>query len=352
MPAYFDTGFSVREPMWHGEGLVLDEYPTDWNDARAKAGLMWEPRAVPGFKLMPAPGAVLEGDVSWDTWLSQFPEGTVRHDVGAFVPLPDHKLIEREDTNAVLGVVGQNFELVMHAEMGEIIEAILGADANVRFETAGSCKGGAQVWALAYLDESYQVVKDDSQTFPFLALLNAHDGSGAVKLVKTQVRVVCWNTYRAAEMEGERSGRQFIFRHTASVHDRLDEAKQALTGLRSDAVAWQEMAYDLFAAKADDVAFNHFMADFIPEPPAELISPRVRSNIDKARAVFKSLYMDSPTNVAHHGTALGLVETAVEYLDHVRGFQSRDTYLGRTLLRPEPLKTKAVTLAREVCGIG
>lgn len=347
MPAYFDTGFSVREPMWHGEGLVLDEYPTDWNDAREKAGLMWEPRAVPGYKRL----TVAEADVQETDVLLVAIEPVQPGMVAIMRPSTRAKFIERDDTEAELGTVGVDFELVMHAEMGEIIEAILGADSNVRFETAGSCKGGAQVWALAYLDESYQVVKDDSQTFPFLALLNAHDGSGAVKLVKTQVRVVCWNTYRAAEMEGERTGRQFTFRHTASVHDRLDEAKQALSGLREDAVEWQTMAADLFGAKADEVAFNHFMADFIPEPPADVISERVRSNIDKARAVFKSLYMDSPTNVAHHGTALGLVETAVEYLDHVRGFQSRDTYLGRTLLRPEPLKAKAVTLARQVCGI-
>ena len=49
MPAYFDTGFSVREPMWHGEGLVLDEYPTDWNDARIKSGLTWEPALTRAF---------------------------------------------------------------------------------------------------------------------------------------------------------------------------------------------------------------------------------------------------------------------------------------------------------------
>ena len=27
MPAYFEQGFSVREPMWHGLGTILDEYP-------------------------------------------------------------------------------------------------------------------------------------------------------------------------------------------------------------------------------------------------------------------------------------------------------------------------------------
>jgi phage/plasmid-like protein (TIGR03299 family) len=328
--------------MWHGDGFVLDEYPEDWDDARVKAGLLWEPRAVPTFQEL----IIAIDDVrDTDTVIGEAEHaGQVR----VFRPLPDHKVIERDDNHDVLGVVGEGFELVMHSEMGEVLNAILGAGA--KFETAGSCRNGAQVWALAYLDESYQVVQDDTLTFPFLAVLNSHDGSGACKIVKTQVRVVCWNTYNAAWLEGERSGREYIFRHSSGVHDRLEEAKAALSGLRDDVVAWTELSKELFGMKADEVVFNHFMADFIPEPPAQIVSERVRANVDKARSLFKHIYMDSPTTESHRGTALGLLDASVEYLDHVRGFQNRDTYMGRTLLRPEPLKAKALTLIREHCN--
>lgn len=342
MPAYFDTGFSVREPMWHGEGIVLADYPTDWADARVKAGLMWEPRAVPTYQRL-----IIKIDdlLTTDQVLeSSVYEGTAT----VFRPLEDHKLIERDDTGGVLGVVGQGLELVLHSEMGEVIEAILGEGA--KFETAGSCKGGAAVWALAYLDEPYQVAGDDSETYPFLALLNNHGGAGAAKLVKTQVRVQCWNTYQAAEMEGQRTGMEFSFRHTASVHDRLEEAKQALSGLREAATEWTKLAEELFGMPVNEVQFNHFLADFIPEPPAEVVSKRVRENVDTARRAFRHLYLDSPTGEAHRGTALGLIDASVEYLDHVRGYRNRDTLMGRTLLRPEPLKAKAVMLAREVCA--
>src|SRR5215218_6737379 len=54
MPAYFDTGFSVRQPMWHGQGIVLDEYPVDWADARRKAGLTWEPIVRPTYTVVDA----------------------------------------------------------------------------------------------------------------------------------------------------------------------------------------------------------------------------------------------------------------------------------------------------------
>lgn len=341
MPAYFDTGFSVREPMWHGEGLVLDDYPTDWADARAKAGLLWEPEARATYQQLTV---TLDAVGANDIVL-----GMTDDKADILRPLPDHKLIVRNDTEAVLGVVGQGFELVSHEVMGEILEAVLGANGgHVKFETAGSCKGGAQVWALVYLDEPYVVPGDNTETIPFMALLNSHDGSGAAKLVSTQVRVVCWNTYSAASMEGERSGRQFTFRHTAKVHERIEEAKLALAGLRDDAAEWTELATELFGMKVDDATFKKYVARFIPEPPADIVSDRVRNNIDVARRTFEMLYLDSPTTEAHRGTALGLVDASVEYLDHVRGFRNHDTYMGRTLLRPEPLKGRAVKLVREL----
>jgi len=341
MPAYFDTGFSVRQPMWHGQGLVLDEYPDSWDDARIKSGLTWEPRAVPAYakRRFPVDFELTAGCIVIE-----------RDDefVTAFVPLEDHKLIERDDTGSVLGVVGDGFELVMHAEMGEILEAIVGEGA--KFETAGSCRGGAQVWALAYLDEPLSIAHDDTDTYPFIALLNAHDGSGACKLTNSSIRVVCWNTYQMTSLEGERTGRQFTFRHTASVHERIDEAKAALSGLRDETAQWSELATELFGMPVSDVVFNHFLADFIPEPAAEIVSDRVRANVDKARTIFRSLYFDSLTTEAHRGTALGVIDTAVEYLDHVRGYRNSDTYLGRTLLRPEPLKARATMLIREHCS--
>lgn len=333
MPAYFDTGFSVREPMWHGEGLVLDEYPADWTEARRLAGLEWEPVARPLAVEVTAP-EITEDGVTPATYQT----------------LDSHQAITRSDTGAILGVVSDGYQIVDHGVMGEILDALVGSgDGTVKFETAGSCRGGAQVWALAYLDEPYEVVGDDSQTYPFLALLNSHDGTGACKVVSTQVRVVCWNTYRAAEMEGERTGRTFTFRHTGKVMDRIADAKAALAGLRQDAHDWQALAADLFAVRATDRAVDVFLSEFIPEPVEDVISDRVRANIAEARKRFRSIYDTSVTTEAHRGTALGLVDSAVEYLDHARTFRSRDTYMGRTLLRPEPLKQNLVRLSLDAC---
>jgi phage/plasmid-like protein (TIGR03299 family) len=225
MAAYFDTGFSVREPMWHGEGLVLDDYPVDWNDARAKAGLAWEPLTIPGYNVVPASeverylvcaGFTNEDGTAAPLTDAVLPDGWERlAGDRLLVPAGDRQGIVRSDTFGSLGNASDQFSLIYHSTMGEIMEAL--TENGLRFETAGSCREGRQVWALGYLDEPYTVPGDDTEHLPFMALLNNHDGSGACKVTMTQVRVVCWNTFQAASAEGDRTGRQFSFRHVGDV---------------------------------------------------------------------------------------------------------------------------------------
>jgi phage/plasmid-like protein (TIGR03299 family) len=332
--------------MWHGLGNVLDEYPDNWDEARKLAGLEWEPELRPVVEITCGECShVLTTDDLTVGVCGQCLSTSYRYNV-----VPEAQRVIRNDTGKHLGTVGEQFSLVTHAEMGEVLEALAKSDSAVKFETAGSVRDGRQVWALAFLDEPEKIAGDDSETYPFLAVLNSHDGTGAMKVVNTSVRVVCWNTYRAADMEGERTGRQFTFRHVGKVSERLDEAKLAIRGTREAHRRWVEMANRLASFRIDAAAVETFVYLTIPEPPADIISPRVRSNIESDRGVLRGM-INGVQNDAHRGTALGLVEAGVEYLDHGRRYMSRGTLMNRTLLRPEPLKAAVVKNALEVAGV-
>lgn len=332
MPDYFDTGFTVRERSWHGKELLLAEHPENWDDARMAAGLMWEPAAQPIYRMVVAD----DGTESYEA-------------IG-------HKLIVRDDTQAELGVVSSGFELISHAEMGQIMEVFLDQP-NVKFDTAGSVREGRQVYATVLLDEPYAIsgdvdgFGDPVLTLPYFALLNSHDGTGACKGLFTQVRVVCANTVQAASADGDRHGAQFALRHTSGVKERIDEARNIVAAARIEAARWKKIAEQLVAVSVTDEQQLQFLNEFIPEPPAGIVSDRVRANIATDRERFMLVLNESATNAAMSHTGLGLVNAAVEYLDHVRGFRNRETYMGRQILTAEPLKAKAVKLVRELAGV-
>lgn len=349
MAHHFDTGFTVRQPAWHGLGVLLEEAPKSIEAARIAAGLTWEPVVRPTYIQRPyAPGIGFDERIDF---MTEHADYVSLGSAGYMEPLADHKLIVRNDTEAVIGVVGKGFEIVSNQETFEIIEAILGEGAE--WDTAGSIKGGSQVWALARLNEPEFIAGDDSPTFPYIVVRNAHDGSGACTVQFTNVRVVCWNTYSAAEAEAKRHQRAYTFRHTAKVGERIEEAKQALSGARTEIAEWKTIAEGLYAMPINEDQVKTFVQLFLPSPEenGEVISDRVRNNVAVARKAFNDLYMESPTCDGHRGTALGVIDAAVEWLDHVRGFRTQESYLGRTILRPEAAKGKAVKLVREVCGV-
>jgi len=324
MPANVESMFSVRQMPWHRQGEVLADYPGDWATARSLAGLDWDPA--------PATVYALDGV----------------HDDGspAYEPVAGWKAITRSDTGAILSVNKDSYTLIDHAEMGEIVEAVL-AQPNVKWETAGVLDEGRSVWCLALLDEPVNLPGDDSVTLPYLAITNRHDGTAACALRATAVRIVCANTFRAAELEGERTGATFSFIHKSSWRNRIEEARQAVTGARAEITRYTELAQELLAIPVTPKQRELFVTQFIPMPSEGLITDRVARNVEEARQALRLIF-ESTTTEQVAGTGYGLVQAAGEYLDHVRAARSWETRLNRTLIRPEPLKHRALSLIREV----
>jgi phage/plasmid-like protein (TIGR03299 family) len=324
MPANVESMFSVREMPWHQEGTVLDDYPGDWDQARKLSGLDWDPITTEVYALV---------DLNAD--------GSPRYE-----PIQGWKCIARSDNGTVLSLNRDTYTVISHGEMGEIVEAVL-AQTNVKWETAGVLDGGRAVWCLALLDEPITLPGDISATYPYLAITNRHDGTGSCALRATAVRIVCANTFRAAELEGERTGATFSFIHKSSWRNRIEEARQAVTGARNEMRRYTELAQELLGISITPRQRELFVTEFIPMPPAGLVTDRVARNVEEARNALRLLFQ-STTNEQIAGTAYGLVQAAGEYLDHVRTARSWETRLNRTLIRPEPLKHRALSLVREI----
>jgi hypothetical protein len=112
---------------------------------------------------------------------------------------------------------------------------------------------------------------------------------------------------------------------------------------------YTELAHQLLGITITPKQRELFITEFIPMPPQGLVTDRVARNVEEARTALRMIFESTTTEQVAH-TAYGLVQAAGEYLDHVRTARSWETRLNRTLIRPEPLKHRALTLIRGVAA--
>lgn len=302
-----DNLFTVREPAWHGLGEVLTDYPT-LSEAKAIAH-PWEPVSEPLYRQV----------VGFDA------DG---NPTTSFEKVDGHVAVVRDDEtgSAALGVVGEDsYGIVNNQEMYDVAEAIQGEGGEVLLETGGSLKGGRKVWLLLRLNEPLVVPGDpNGATIAYYALQNSHDGSGSFRGQATMSRIVCDNTAQMADLDAQRRGTEFTFRHSVNVRDRIEEAKSALAGWRKDVEQWNDLQRHMVTVRVTPEQREEFIERFIPAPHADIISSRVRTNIETARGDLRTIFA-SPTMEGIAGTAYGLVQAAVEYSEHYRRTAGRDT---------------------------
>lgn len=189
MAANVESMFYVRETPWHGLGTRVQEAPSS-SEALIKAGLDWN---------------VIQEPIYTET--EELIEG--------------YKANVRDSDRKVLGVVTDCYKVIQNQEAFAFTDELLGE--GVRYETAGSLQGGKKVWLLAHMPHEYII--SGERISPYLLFSNTHDGSGAIKVALTPIRVVCQNTLNLALSQASRSWSMI---HTGNIQNKLQEAKDTL----------------------------------------------------------------------------------------------------------------------------
>jgi phage/plasmid-like protein (TIGR03299 family) len=116
------------------------------------------------------------------------------------LPHTSRDVLYRSDTNAPLGVVGKDYNIVQPSDVLDFF-ARLAENNNFTLETAGSLSGGKRIWAMAKVNDGSTVVGQDVIK-PYVLLATSYDGTLATTARFTSVRVVCSNTLGFATEEG------------------------------------------------------------------------------------------------------------------------------------------------------
>jgi phage/plasmid-like protein (TIGR03299 family) len=184
--------------------------------------------------------------------------------VDAFVEVNGEKIktgqsaLLRSSDNSILTNVGPDWNPVQNSTAFEFFgEYVMAGD--MEMHTAGSLKGGQNVWALAKIKESFDVFGDDTVE-SYLLFSNPHIYGKSVDVRFTPVRVVCNNTLTMSL--GEAAQRSVRVGHRA-VFDG-DTVKTTL-GIASEKFAkYKEMAQFLGSRKASAEALIEYYNGIFP----------------------------------------------------------------------------------------
>ncbi len=290
---------SLREPAWHGLGTVFTEEVTTAEMLKLAHLDNWNVR--------------LE-DVA-------IPEGFASDRSFSFVTRTNPFNSEQND---VLGVVGERYVPLQNEDLFDFGDLML--DGGGRWETAGSIKGGRQVFGSLALERETILdpngVSDKVNTY--LLINTSHDGSVAIQASITPVRVVCANTLNLAlsSLKGNKGVKQsFKIRHTATASGKVQQAREALGLANTYMDKFDKLAQEMISKEITKAKFDEIVALAYPAPEKDAKGSFKKHN-DKMDLI-QSIYVGEYNNTIS-GTAWGAFNALTERLDWYRSGRGGD----------------------------
>jgi len=211
---------SKKELPWHGLGTIVETLQA--KEAMELGGLDFEvekrPLYIPG-KNITFEEAKLNPRIQ--RHIIKKDDGLVSN-YNKLIKVKEKFATVRTDTDVALGLVGSKYTVVQNKHAFDFFDDIA-QDGVAEYETAGALGNGEIVFITAKVTESMTIHKDQIDKYLLISL--SHDGSSAISVAYTPIRVVCNNTLTLA-LRGAVNKVQI--RHTYSAHDKLDAAKETL----------------------------------------------------------------------------------------------------------------------------
>lgn len=273
----------VGETPWHFLGTKVEGFVSS-AEAIQHAGLDWQVSTQPVFT---ANGAQVK---NWQA-------------------------VVRSSDNFPLGMVGMRYKPIQNIQGFETLDA-LAQNGDIQYHTAGSLDHGRKVWILAKLPGALSVAGDEITKYVLFS--NSHDGSSALRMALTPVRVVCMNTLNMA-LQGLTKAEGLSIRHVANAQEKLSQAHQAL-GIAQD-------YYKTFQATADQLALAKYTDKHMAELASRLFPAKedgtVPTRTQNIRDSIVNLFDNGKGHESIRGSAWAAYNGVAEYVDHERGTRTR-----------------------------
>ena len=285
MSANVESMFYVRETPWHGLGTKVITAP-DSEGALIAAGLDWN--------------------------VVQEPIYTSENEL-----INGYKANVRDSDRKVLGVVTDRYKVVQNREAFSFTDELLGQ--GVRYETAGSLLEGKKVWLLAHMPHEYII--SGERISPYLLFSNTHDGSGAIKVALTPIRVVCNNTLNLALKTAERSWSMI---HTGDIQSKMKEASDTLFKAERYMDELGKEFEQLRMHKLTDQEVMDYIEILLPVEDGS--TPQQIRNMKRLQEDMKIRYFDAPDLQDTGKNAYRFINAVSDFATHAKPIRKSAKY--------------------------
>lgn len=262
---------------------------------------------------------------------------------------PENYAIVRTDRtkNHILGIVGSDYTPLQNVEMFNFFDPFVSRK-EAMIHTVGSLKHGRKIWVLAQLPGEI-VVKGQDVTNKYLLIANSHDGSGAVRIKFTPIRVVCNNTLTAALRSD--MANTFSIRHTKNVAQAVADASRVMGIANSYYEEFQQAA----ARMADTSLKSEDVKSFLDRCFAKEIKAIEEKDSTRSKNIMAQVYELAETGQGTEipgvrGTVWGAFNAVTEFVDHGRNYRNGESRLENVWFsgQGQATKQRAMELALEL----
>lgn len=228
------------------------------------------------------------------------------------------KAAVRLDTKMPLGIVTDSYKIIQNTEAFSFFDSVVG-EKKAMYHTAGALGLGEKIWILAKLPDDIIIAKKENVE-KYLVLTNSHDGTTALRMYFTPVRVVCQNTL-ILSLRDAKDG--ISIRHVGSISKKIEEAQRVL-GIAKKfyddfSMISQKMADRKMTPEEVERYFHLIVFEGRPETGNSHV---LKNRIDNLTQLFEVGKGNDVAGV--RGSVWAALNSVTEYIDHYRKIKNEE----------------------------
>lgn len=174
-----------------------------------------------------------------------------------YIQSPKGRIILRTDKNIPFGIVDESYKVVQNIDVFNFFDDAIG-EGKAQWQHAGKFGYGERIFVSAKLPKDIKVGDDIINNY--LVFSNSHDGSSAVQILFTPIRVFCMNCLNSAFKKADA---YIKFKHTKNVKNKLTAGAEILKNSLAHCNTLEHLYNSMFNFKMSDVDVMQYICEIM-----------------------------------------------------------------------------------------